>query len=228
MDNKWPVIAARSGVKVGVVSAVAWALMDYASQHEERGTVEGFDTEVYAIYSGFQETEIVAVINAMTDKGIIVDGKLANWSKRQPKREDDKVNERVAKHRELKRNVTQCNTELAPEKETDKDTETDEYKEEDAEQSAPDAFSVMQRTVEKLTGYPAIPADMLAINEMLKNEITETDLVNAMNFLNGKKRVRGAADLVRSAMVEKGKRIQQGVYTKKEQYVGPNGEVMEL
>jgi len=44
-DHKWAVIAARSGVKVGIVSAVAWAMMDYASQHKERGTVDGFDIE---------------------------------------------------------------------------------------------------------------------------------------------------------------------------------------
>lgn len=78
-DHKWPVIAARSGVKVGIVSAIAWALFDYASQHAERGTVDGFDTEEYAVYSGFSEDEIKAVIKAMTDKGIITGGKLTNW-----------------------------------------------------------------------------------------------------------------------------------------------------
>jgi len=81
MDKKWPVIATRSGVKTGIVSAIAWALMDYASQQPERGTVEGFDTEVYAVYSGFDEVEITAVISAMNDKSIIKDGKLVNWEK---------------------------------------------------------------------------------------------------------------------------------------------------
>jgi DnaD/phage-associated family protein len=127
MDSKWPVIAARSGVKVGIVSAIAWALLDYASQHEKRGTVTGFDTEVYAIYSGFPESDIIAVIQAMTDKGIIVDGRLANWEKRQPKREDDS-RDRVTKHRELKRIVTQRN---APD--TDTDTESDKESESDKE-----------------------------------------------------------------------------------------------
>lgn len=110
MDNKWPVIAARSGVKVGIVSAVAWALFDYASQHKDRGSVDGFDTEVYSVYSGFPEVEVVAVIQAMTDKGIIVDGKLVNWEKRQPKREDDSK-DRVAKFRAKSKDVTQCNAE---------------------------------------------------------------------------------------------------------------------
>jgi hypothetical protein len=116
IDGKWPVISARSGVKVGIVSAVAWALMDYASQQKERGSVEGFDTEVYAVYSGFSEEEIIAVIKAMTDKKIIVDGMLSKWGKRQPLREDDSK-ERTAEYRKRKkgdvnkRSVTQCDAE---------------------------------------------------------------------------------------------------------------------
>lgn len=110
-DHKWAVIAARSGVKTGIVSAVAWALFDYASQNAERGSVAGFDPEEYAVYSGFDEGEIIAVIQAMTDKGIITDGgTLTNWKKRQPEREDYST-PRVTKYRELKRNVTQCNAE---------------------------------------------------------------------------------------------------------------------
>jgi hypothetical protein len=110
MDPKWSVIAVRSGIKVGIVSAIAWALMDYASQHKDRGSVDGFDTETYAVYSGFDQAEIAAVIKAMTEKGIIVDGHMANWKKRQPEREDYST-PRVIKFRELKRTETQCNAE---------------------------------------------------------------------------------------------------------------------
>ena len=42
-DNKWLVIAKRAGVPAGMVSAVVWALFDYASQNENRGSVEDFD-----------------------------------------------------------------------------------------------------------------------------------------------------------------------------------------
>jgi DnaD/phage-associated family protein len=115
MDNKWPVIASRAGVKPGVVSAIAWALLDYASQHEPRGTVAEFDTEVYAVYSGFPQAEIDAVIQAMNDKGVIVDGMLANWAKRQPKREDETGTQRVRNWREMKRSVTQSNAVFAQE-----------------------------------------------------------------------------------------------------------------
>lgn len=107
-DHKWAVIAQRAGAKVGVVSALAWALFDYASQNDPRGSIAGFDTETYAVYTGFDEREIIAVIQSMTDKGIVTDGILTNWEKRQPKREDNSK-ERVRKHREMKRNVTQGN-----------------------------------------------------------------------------------------------------------------------
>ncbi|HQM01163.1 MAG TPA: hypothetical protein PLH98_11505 [Ruminococcus flavefaciens] len=89
MDHKWSVVAARTGIKPGIVSAIAWALFDYASQQDERGTVDGFDVETYSVYSGFSEDEITSVIQSMTDKEIIVDGKLAKWDKRQPKSESE-------------------------------------------------------------------------------------------------------------------------------------------
>ena len=121
-DNKYLVIAAKAKVKPGIVSAVMWALLDYASQHEVRGTVEGFDTETYAAFSGFDEADIVATIDAMNVKNIITDGRLTNWEKRQPKREDDS-HDRVTKFRDLQRSVTQGN---APEKiRVDTDTDTD-------------------------------------------------------------------------------------------------------
>lgn len=119
-DNKWLVIAAKAKVKPGIVSAVAWALFDYASQAEDRGSVKEFDTETYAVFSGFSENEVQAVVAAMCTKGIIgEDWRLAAWDKRQPKREDDSA-ERVRRHRknqrdgvttEQKYDVTQCNAE---------------------------------------------------------------------------------------------------------------------
>lgn len=121
MDPKWAVIGERSGgVKVGIVSAVAWALMDYASQNKERGSIEGFDTETYAVFSGFEETIVVAVIKAMQEKGIITNNHFINWEKRQPQREDDSY-ERVTKWREEKRNVTQRNSKICTDKDKDKE-----------------------------------------------------------------------------------------------------------
>ena len=142
-DNKWLLIAKRAGVTPMMVSAVFWALLDYASQQEERGSVAGFDAETYAMWAGCDETDVIAIVNAMRAKGVITDGEtLAAWEKRQPRREDDS-SERVRRHRDKQRqsvtddNVTQCNDTVtqcnAPDKsrldqirlETDGDSETD-------------------------------------------------------------------------------------------------------
>lgn len=113
MDDKWPVIAQKADVKTGLVAALAWALMDYASQQESRGSIEGFDTEAYSVYTGFPEDEIVKAIQAMSEikRPVVVNNLLINWGKRQPKREDPTVNERSRRHRDMQHKATQSNTE---------------------------------------------------------------------------------------------------------------------
>ena len=106
-------IAHHANVKPGMVSAIFWALLDHASQANERGNVDGFDIETYAIYSGFDEHDIEAVLEVMRIKGVINEGgRLVAWDKRQPKREDDSTG-RVRAFRErkhsMKRNVTHGN-----------------------------------------------------------------------------------------------------------------------
>lgn len=94
-DPKWLLIARNAQVPPGVVSAVAWALLDHASQHADRGSVDGFDVETYAAWAGWEEADVIAVIAAMHSKGIITpNNRLSNWEKRQPKREDPTGNER--------------------------------------------------------------------------------------------------------------------------------------
>lgn len=139
MDHKWSVISARTGVKTGIVSAIAWALFDYASQQDERGSVEGFDVETYSVYSGFSESEITSVIQSMTDKEIIIDGKLAKWDKRQPKSESEiernreyrKRKESVSKRSNIERELvaTNCYEMLQDATEKCIDTDTDKDKE---------------------------------------------------------------------------------------------------
>lgn len=157
-DHKWAVIAARSGAKVGVVSAVAWALLGYASQHAERGTVDGFDTETYSVYSGFPEAEIEAIIKAMTDKGIITNGRLANWEKRQPKREDDST-ERVRNYREMKRNVTHGNAETDAET-LDKDTDKEESSRTAAPASSPSSGGGLNHDAIEITAFQRVTGMM--------------------------------------------------------------------
>lgn len=114
-DPKWLLIArnamkrSETQITPGMVSAVVWALFDHASQAEQRGNVDDFDIETYAVFSGFTLVDIAAIIQEMREKKLIVSGCLSAWEKRQPKREDNST-ERVRAHRNaVKRNETQCN-----------------------------------------------------------------------------------------------------------------------
>ena len=104
-DSKFLLIAKRAQVAPGMVSAVYWALLDYASQNEPRGSADGFDTETYAEWAGWEEREVIAIIAALTNKGAIIDGRIAAWEKRQPKKEDPGAADRMRKMRDAKRNT---------------------------------------------------------------------------------------------------------------------------
>ena len=108
-DPKWLVIARKAKVEPVVVVGVFWMLLDYASQHSDRGSVAGFDIEVAAAFLGIEEEDALAVVSAFEGKSIIVANKIANWEKRQPKREDNST-PRVQRYRNAKStDETQCN-----------------------------------------------------------------------------------------------------------------------
>jgi len=124
-DPKWLLIARKANVPPGMVSAVFWALLDYASQEKERGSIDGFDVETYAGWAGWEDDDVQAVLDAMRSKGVITpDDRLSSWEKRQVKREDESSTERVrawrnaqrnadvTQNEDLKRDETQCNAEL--------------------------------------------------------------------------------------------------------------------
>lgn len=179
-DHKWAVIAARSGVKTGVVIAVAWAMLDYASQQTERGSVTGFDPEEFAIFSGFSEDEIKTVIQAMNDKDIIKDDRFTNWERRQPKREDDS-SERVSRFRDKKRNVTQCN---APDTDTESDTDKDSDKEEEQEQSGAAAASISHEFASLCTVYEKNIGNLTPmISDSLQDDLDTYGLQNCMDAI---------------------------------------------
>jgi hypothetical protein len=111
-DPKWLSVARRADVAPGVVVAVVWALFDHASQETPRGGVTHFDIESTADFLGFDDPGCVSrVVDALKDKGIIKDGMISAWEKRQPKRErpEDVSTERVRAFREKKRHETPVN-----------------------------------------------------------------------------------------------------------------------
>lgn len=129
-DPKWLLVARNAAkrsethetqITPGMVSAVVWALFDHASQAEQRGNIQGFDVETYAVFSGFSEADIAAIIQEMIEKKLIISGCLAAWEKRQPKREDNST-PRVRAHRNaMKHNETQGNDREEKSREENKD-----------------------------------------------------------------------------------------------------------
>ena len=82
-DPKWPAIARKAGVNVGTVVAIWLAMLDHASQNEDRGSLANFDCEIIDALYGYEDGVCERVMEAMIAKGMIVDGQVENWEKRQ-------------------------------------------------------------------------------------------------------------------------------------------------
>ena len=82
-DPKWPLIARRSGHNVGTVVAVWAALLDFASQNEERGSIVGFNAEEIDALYGYDDGTTAQILQAMEDRGMVVDDVIVSWEKRQ-------------------------------------------------------------------------------------------------------------------------------------------------
>lgn len=125
IDPTWRLIANKAGVRTGDVTLVWWGLMDYASQQKDRGSVRGFDPEVYAAAWDIEEEIISKILKALTEKGKISAERITAWDARNPKREDDSA-ERVKRFRErcnaVKRIDTQSNPREEESREEKKDT----------------------------------------------------------------------------------------------------------
>jgi hypothetical protein len=109
-DQKFPLIAKRSGASVAEVIAVWACLLEAASMNEKcRGLLEAPDFEAMDCALGMPDGRAQAIFDAMQARDI-VDQHLhvSAWNKRQPKREreDDSSTDRVRAFRERQRHET--------------------------------------------------------------------------------------------------------------------------
>src|SRR5690348_4819733 len=148
-DPKWVTIAKRSETQPVVSCALWWALMDYASQHEDRGSIAGFDTETIAVFFGVDEAVILRVLEAMREKGLITDDRLTAWEKRQPVREDNST-ERVRAFRQRK--ATEGNT--TKRKVTQRNARVEKRREEKIEQKQQQPLRVKRPRAVRGTAAP--------------------------------------------------------------------------
>lgn len=93
-DPKFQWVARKSGQTVSSVIAVWAALLETASSATQsnadatRGNVASLHAEDYDILFGLEDGSVQSIIDAMTAKQLIVNGSIAKWNERQPKRED--------------------------------------------------------------------------------------------------------------------------------------------
>lgn len=99
-DPKFAVIARRSKQNMASVIAVWAMLLERAGQADERGEVEGFDCEGADIVLGLEDGAACSILQAMQDKGLIANGCITNWDKRQRREEPEAVKERKRLQRE--------------------------------------------------------------------------------------------------------------------------------
>lgn len=117
-DPKWRVVARKAGVPLHIVIAIWPAVLEAASQAEDRGRVDSLDPEDVAAALDLETEQVQAVLVAM--QGKVLDGdEVTGWRKRNPKRADDLSTERVRRFRERskqeKRDETQGNAKERPE-----------------------------------------------------------------------------------------------------------------
>jgi hypothetical protein len=103
MDPKWRVVARRVGIRPGDVAAIWSALMDCASQAEDRGSVAGFDAEVVAEAFGYPVEDVRNTYETLRNMGVVTPGfRLVSWERRQPKSAGTST-DRVRRHRAKKK-----------------------------------------------------------------------------------------------------------------------------
>lgn len=117
-DPKWRLIAKKAEVPTSLVVSFIWALMDRASQSEDRGSFAGVDLEVLADYLDCDCNALQRIATQCNARNVACNGRFVAWEKHQPKREDDTSTERNRLWREKQKNsqklgeikdATQCN-----------------------------------------------------------------------------------------------------------------------
>lgn len=109
-DPKFTVIARKSGQPRALVLSVWAGLLECASQAEDRGSLAEVELDTLAACLDVDDEAVEVIFQAMIGKGLIVDGRIAAWDRRQVYREDDS-RDRVRKFREKQKSSNDGNDE---------------------------------------------------------------------------------------------------------------------
>ena len=129
-DPKFQLVAKKSGARFGDVIAMWAFVLEMASADSDRGNIGTVDFETLDYMLGAEEGTSVRILDAMTQRGLIVGNRVASWEKRQPKREreNDNSTERSKAFRERQRHETPCNTSATQETPREEESREEESK----------------------------------------------------------------------------------------------------
>jgi len=99
-DPKFQLVAKKAKASVAEVVAVWAYVLETASQNPKRGHVGGLDAEAIDLALGMDDGTTAAILAVLNDRGILSDGRIAAWEKRQPKKEDETAADRQRRKRE--------------------------------------------------------------------------------------------------------------------------------
>lgn len=104
-DPKFQLVARKADATLPQVLSVWVFVLEKASAAEERGTFGDIDHEAVDCLFGMDDGTTAAILDQMAVRGLLADGMVANWEKRQPKREreSDSSTDRVRAYRERQR-----------------------------------------------------------------------------------------------------------------------------
>lgn len=141
-DEKFKLIAKKTGASVPDVIAVWAYILEKASANEVRGQFSDLDCEAVDCLYGFPDDRTAEIVAAMEKRGLLSPNHVTRWEERQVKREREPtpaamtVGQRVAKHRASKvalqaeeEQVTPCNATQSQEKPREEKSREDKKEE---------------------------------------------------------------------------------------------------
>jgi len=87
-DQKFGAVCIRAKCSLPEAIAVWATLLEHASQAGDRGDVSDCPAEEIAWNLRMQPETVVSILGAMEDRGLLIEGRVAGWERRQPMRED--------------------------------------------------------------------------------------------------------------------------------------------
>lgn len=115
-DPKFQLVARKAGARLSDVLAIWAYVLEHASAADVRGEFGDLDAEAIDCLFGFDDGLTAAVLDQMGVRGLVCDGAVSSWTKRQPKREreGDISTERSRAFRQKQRQETPESDDATP------------------------------------------------------------------------------------------------------------------